>query len=83
MAGTRLKLDPADGGFPESIRRRRLTLIGYGRGAIVRAFERVENGDPIPVVERLLVRPDVEYVHVRDADAGCYDFRIEAGSHAM
>jgi hypothetical protein len=28
-------------------------------------------------LERLLALPDVEYVHVRDTSAGCYDLRVE------
>jgi hypothetical protein len=30
-----------------------------------------------PVLERLLARTDVDYIHVRDTEAGCFDFRIE------
>jgi hypothetical protein len=30
-----------------------------------------------PVLDRLLDRADVDYVHVRDTSAGCYDLRIE------
>ena len=42
--------------------------------------KRVE-GPAIPeAVSRLLSRPDVDYLHVRDTEAGCYDFRIERAS---
>ena len=68
---------PADGGFPRSMRSHRLTLIAYGEDAIIKAQTRVVNGDPEPVVVDLLSRKDVKYLHVRDTDAGCYDFRIE------
>jgi Protein of unknown function (DUF1203) len=71
---------PEDGGFPEDQLAHRLTLVAYARGRILRAEERVE-GTGIPeAVSRLLSRPDVDYVHVRDTDAGCYDFRIERAS---
>jgi hypothetical protein len=39
--------------------------------------EYVTDGDVEPVVDRLWKRPDVDYIHVRDTEAGCYDFRIE------
>jgi len=28
-------------------------------------------------LERLLERPDVDYIHVRSTTAGCYTFRVE------
>ena len=44
--------------------------------ADLRSEER--SGRAIPeAVSRLLSRPDVDYLHVRDTEAGCYDFRIE------
>jgi hypothetical protein len=42
--------------------------------------ERVD-GPAIPeAVSRVLSRQDVDYLHVRDTEAGCYDFRIERTS---
>ena len=71
---------PEDGGFPEDLLAHRLTLAAYARGPVLRAEERVE-GSAIPeTVSRLLSRPDVDYLHVRDTEAGCYDFRIERAS---
>ena len=72
---------PARGSFPPSMIRHRLTLLGYGADATVRVQVRVENGDPEPVVEEMLARTDVDYIHVRDTDAGCYDFRIERAAN--
>jgi hypothetical protein len=34
---------------------------------------------PRPIAE-LLSRPDVDYIEVRDRNAGCFDFRIERES---
>jgi hypothetical protein len=71
-----------DGGFPEDLRAHALTLNAYGRGRALRAQQYVADGDVEPVIERLLARSDVDYVHVRDTRAGCFDFRIErAGQH--
>ena len=64
-------------GVPEDMRRHALTLNAYGRGRRLAAVAYVENGDVETEVERLLSRTDVDYIHVRDTQAGCYDFRIE------
>lgn len=64
-------------GFPEDMRRHALTLNAYGRGRRLAAVEYVEDGDVETVLDRLLMRADVDYIHVRDTRAGCYDFRIE------
>jgi hypothetical protein len=37
----------------------------------------VQNGNLDAGVEKLLGRPDVDYIHVRSTTAGCYTFRIE------
>jgi hypothetical protein len=68
---------PEHGGFPAETRSHDLTLVAYGRGRVQRAEERVNGGDVESVIGRLLAREDVDYLHVRDTDAGCYDFRIE------
>jgi len=66
-----------DAGFPEDIRPRQLTLQGYGAGRRLVAEEYLQDGDVDAVIDRLVGRPDVQYLHVRDTAAGCYDFRIE------
>jgi len=68
---------PEDGGFPEDLRSRALTLNGYGRGRRLRAQEYVESERLDATVGRLLEDPDVAYIHVRDTKAGCYDLRLE------
>lgn len=71
---------PEDGGFPVDLLAHRLTLLAYGRGRVLRAEERVQAPDIPTVLSDLLSRPDVDYLHVRDTEAGCYDFRIERAS---
>jgi hypothetical protein len=68
---------PEDGGFPEDLRSHPLTLNAYARGRRLSAQEYVDDGAVEPVIDRLLARPDVDYIHVRDTQAGCYDLRIE------
>ncbi|HEX5832055.1 MAG TPA: DUF1203 domain-containing protein, partial [Gemmatimonadaceae bacterium] len=67
---------PEDGGFPRELARHALTFNAYGRGRKLRAQEHVADGAVEPVIARLLTRPDVDYIHVRDTEAGCFDFAI-------
>ncbi len=68
---------PEHGGFPEDLLSHDLTLTAYARGRIHRAEERATGDRVEEAIERLLARPDVDYLHVRDAQAGCYDLRVE------
>jgi len=68
---------PENGGFPEDLLSHGLTLAAYAKGRFLRAEERVAGPEVVPALERLLGRGDVDYVHVRDTAAGCYDLRVE------
>lgn len=68
---------PEGAGFPDGLRPYAVTLSGYGRGRLLREQVRAEGGRAEVEIERLLARADVDYIHVRDTSAGCYDFRIE------
>jgi hypothetical protein len=68
---------PEDGGFPEELRTHSLTFNAYARGRRLVAQEYVADGAVDAAASRLLARPEVDYVHVRDTEAGCYDLRIE------
>lgn len=67
---------PEDGGFPEDLKERALTLEAYGPAGAVLAQEHVEGAAVEGALDRLLSRPDVFYVHVLDTEAGCYDLRV-------
>lgn len=69
---------PEDAGFPLAMRNRR-TLNAYGSGRRLVAQEYVDGGDVDAKIERLFARRDVDYIHVRSTDAGCFTFRIERG----
>lgn len=69
---------PEDAGYPLALRNRR-TLNAYARGRRLVAQEYVDGGDVEAKLQRLFARQDVDYVHVRSTDAGCYTFRIERG----
>lgn len=66
--------------FPGDIRSHRLTFAAYGAGRKLLAEVFVEDGQVEPVISRLFEREEVKYLHVRDTEAGCYDFRIERNS---
>ena len=66
-----------DAGFPDDLRTHALTLNAYARGRRLTAVEYVRGGNVDETITRLLARPDVDYIHVRDTTAGCFDCRIE------
>jgi Protein of unknown function (DUF1203) len=68
---------PEQDGFPEHLGQHALTLAAFGRGRRLRAEEYVDDGLVEPAIERLLARPDVDYIQVHDTAAGCYDLRLE------
>lgn len=74
----------AGAGFPDDLRAHALTLVAYARGRAHRSEVHVPaspHGMQDDAVERaldaLFARGDVDYVHVRDTSAGCYDLRVE------
>lgn len=68
---------PENSEFPPDMRSHPLTLNGYGQGRRLLAQDYVTDGKVEDAVERVLGISGVQYVHVRDTEAGCYDFRIE------
>jgi Protein of unknown function (DUF1203) len=68
---------PEDGGFPDELRAHPLTLNAYARGRRLLAQDYVGDGEVEAAIERLLELPQVDYLHVRDTGAGCYDLRVE------
>lgn len=69
--------------FPDALRFIPMTLNAYGRGRQLRAVVYMDpNGDQDEAVEALLARSDVDYLHVRNTEAGCYLFRVEPAPSA-
>lgn len=66
-----------DNRFPDDLRDVPLTFNAYGNGRKLVAQEYVADGRVEPVIEALLARPEVAYVHLRHTRAGCYLARIE------
>ncbi|HMK29355.1 MAG TPA: DUF1203 domain-containing protein [Terriglobales bacterium] len=68
---------PEDGGYPEQMLLHSSVLAAYGKGRRLVAELQAENGGQMDAIQKLLEDPGVDYIHVRDRSAGCYDFRIE------
>lgn len=64
-------------GYPRDLLSHDAVLSGYKKGQRLLAEVLARNGSHELAVEQLLKRGDVDYIHVRDKIAGCYDFRIE------
>ncbi len=67
-------------GFPPKLRPLPLMLEGYGRGSWRFLQEPVVNGDIDAVIDRLFAYAAVEYIQVRNAEAGCFVALIERAS---
>jgi Protein of unknown function (DUF1203) len=64
-------------GFPPDLRELALTFEGVAAGPRVIALERTNGEDVEAAIARLLDRPDVDYVNVRNTEAGCFVARID------
>jgi hypothetical protein len=67
------------GGFPPALRPLKLTFEAIAAGPRVVALERTSGGAVEDVIVRLLDLPEVEFVNVRNTDAGCFVARIDRG----
>jgi Protein of unknown function (DUF1203) len=73
--------DRYDGnGFPPDLRALELTFEALAAGPRVVALERTEGEDAEGVIERLLDLPDVDFVNVRNTEAGCFVARVDRRS---
>ncbi len=64
-------------GFPDDLRAHSLTLNGYASGRRLLVQYYINDGQVDLALARVLSQPEVDYVHVRDSSAGCYDLRVE------
>lgn len=64
-------------GFPPDLRELKLTFEAVASGPRVVALERTEGGDVEAAIARLLDLSDVDYVNVRNTEAGCFVARID------
>lgn len=64
-------------GFPEELRTIPLVLEAYGKDRWLVAQERILDGVVEPAIARLLETDGVNYLHLRNLEAGCFIARIE------
>ena len=70
--------EPYDGqGFPATLGELELTFEAVALGPRVVELERTTGADPEPTLARLLDLPEVDYVNVRNTEAGCFVARVE------
>lgn len=62
--------------FPAHLIDHSLTFEGYGQGRKFLLSETVHKGAAEPVIERFFSHADLDYIIVRDTDAGCFDCAI-------
>ncbi len=67
----------ASPGFPSKLRELPLMLEAFGPGRELLKHERADKDNIDATIARLLANPAAEYLHVRNAEAGCYIARIE------
>jgi hypothetical protein len=63
--------------LPPDFRALPLFLEAYGSGGELLGRERVGEQQPEAVLERFFASLDVEYVHIRNAEAGCFVARAD------
>ena len=67
---------PEEGGYPAELRPYPAVIVAYSKGQRVLAQINADAGTQPWAIEQLLDRDDVDYIIVRDREAGCYDFRV-------
>ena len=65
--------------FPPDLRQLKLTFEGVAPGPRVVALERTDGEGVDGAIARLLDLPEVDYVNVRNTEAGCFVARIDRG----
>ncbi|HEV7979845.1 DUF1203 domain-containing protein [Amycolatopsis sp.] len=71
---------PYDGeSFPEQFVRQSLVLDAYRDGRQLVLETRVDGTEAAAELSDLLARPEIDYIHVRSAKAGCYLFTVQPG----
>ncbi|MEM7051517.1 MAG: DUF1203 domain-containing protein [Acidobacteriota bacterium] len=64
-------------GFPNELRSLPLVLEGYGRDRWLMVRERPAQSEIETTLSSMLADDEVDYVHLRNGEAGCYIARVE------
>ncbi|HTZ71888.1 MAG TPA: DUF1203 domain-containing protein [Acetobacteraceae bacterium] len=68
---------PAPGEIPQMLCRRLLSVRAYDGEGMMMAADVTEGAELAPVIERMLARQDVAFLHIHNAKPGCYAARVE------
>lgn len=68
---------PEENGYPDDLLNHTAVLNAYAKGQRLVAQLHVDDAGHNAAVHQLLQHAEVDYIEVRDKEAGCYDFRIE------
>ncbi len=63
--------------IPEQLRQRTLAVRAFDQGAMMIASKLADGRDVERSIERMLAMPNVAYLHIHFAAAGCYAARVE------
>ena len=69
--------------FPADLRRLPLLLEGYGEGSELVRRQDVVSSSVEDQIDEMLSLPGVNYVNIRNAEAGCFVARIEREAEAV
>ena len=64
-------------GYPAELLPFGVVLDGYDGEQMIRRRETVTDGSQEATIQKMMCDPLIRYVMVRDATAGCFDFRVE------
>jgi len=64
-------------GFPQELLSIPMLFDGYGEHSSLKVSEPIEKENFEDQIARMLSAPDVEFVHIRNAEAGCFIATIE------
>ena len=62
---------------PELLRTRLLSLRAFDDAGMMLCADVVQGRDSAPVIEQMLSRPEVRYLHVHNAKPGCFAARVD------
>jgi hypothetical protein len=72
-----IEAHPAVGEVPEVLRRRLLSVRAYDSAGMMIEADVVDGRELEPVIERMLARANVAYLHLHNAKPGCYAARVD------
>jgi hypothetical protein len=67
-------LDP--GVIPDSVRRRRISVRAYDEQHLMTDANVCDGNDTAPIIEAMFAQREVAYIHLHNANRGCFSCRV-------